>query len=137
MKKYKFVQHVPTFAEGCIPKTFTFTSQEDLILKLSGIGYGNGVGEYFELSGNLIMEVSDSGYHWWVAGKVSSTECLNFNKWEARERPKLTKEEIQGRKDSGELFYDPNKIVISVGGIVLEGFTDDVVTINSINEEGQ
>ncbi len=122
----KFVQHVPTFCDGCEPKSFFFSSQEDLVRELGGLGYGNGVGKYFELSGNTIMEVSDNGYHWWVAGYVSSTEGLTFNKWEAKYKPVKTKEQLQAE---GITTYNPEDITIKVGGITFEGFSGDIVTI--------
>ena len=85
----KFIQHVPPFVDCTLPPAVEWTSQEELVLKLSELGYGNGVGKYFELSGNTVMEVSDNGYHWWVAGRVTSTEGLTFDKWSPKEKPKL------------------------------------------------
>ena len=110
-----FVQHIPTFAEGVEPKVFEWETQEELVFKLSEIGYGNGVGEYFELSENLIMEVSNNGYHWWVAGRVSSVEGLTFEKWTAKEKPTVAL-----NPDSNG--YDPSKVIVIINGVKCEGF---------------
>lgn len=111
----RFIQHIPTFAEGVEAKVFEWETQEELVLKLSEIGYGNGVGEYFELSENLIMEVSDNGHHWWVAGKVSSVEGLTFEKWVAKEKPLVS-------LNSDSKAYNPSEVIVTINGIKLEGF---------------
>lgn len=116
MKK-KFIQHVPTFVEGAEAKVFEWETQEELVMKLSEIGYGNGVGKYFELSGNLIMEVSDNGYHWWVAGRVSSTEGLHFDTWSAKVRPTMA-------VNPDSKAYNPSEIIVTMNGVKLEGFCE-------------
>lgn len=119
----KFIQHIPSFINGVEPKSFEFNTQNELIVRLFEMGYGVKGGTWFEVSGNLIIEVSEKGYNWWVAGRVKSLEGLSFNKWQ----PKEGADKLLTRSDPplmGGKTYNAKEVPVTINGKVLTGFAD-------------
>ena len=82
----KFIQHIPTFVEGCTPKDYLFETTEQLLqtpLFLEASQRKNF--NHFAISDNYIMQVCDNGKFWWVMGTVLDSSSIDLPKWKANE----------------------------------------------------
>lgn len=79
-----FRQHIPAFVEIDGPQPECEFSNTDDLLALEVVQrYGKGVDfSHFAMHGNLLMEISDDGFKWWVVGSVSDPSAVDLPKWE-------------------------------------------------------
>ncbi len=80
----KFTQHIPSFVDhrGEIPNG-AFETTDDLLRLEIVKRYGKGEDfSHFALSGNHLMQISDSGFKHWVVGYIEKPNEVDLPKWE-------------------------------------------------------
>lgn len=78
----RFIQHIPSFVEGCEPKIYEFNKLEELLCQpLFKHASEQPKFSHFAMSDNHIMEISDEGFHWWVLGRIEKPEMVDLPQW--------------------------------------------------------
>lgn len=107
---YKFTQYIPPMVDyRSEPASFVFETEEEMTSELSKLGYGLSkcrVFSHYAVIDNLLMEVSDEGFYWWVVGTASPVPTW-LPKWEAKYREFKTE-------------YKPENVVVILNGVVLQ-----------------
>lgn len=77
-----FRQHTPSFVDVDRPEAIPFETTEQLLALEVVRRYGKRPDfSHFALSGDLLMEISDEGHHWWVVGYIDQPELVDLPKW--------------------------------------------------------
>jgi hypothetical protein len=79
-----FRQHIPGFVgdPDDSPKEYTFETTEELLALEVVQRYGKGPDfSHFALFGDLLMEISDGGRHWWVVGYLGDPTSVDLPQW--------------------------------------------------------
>jgi len=79
----KFKQHIPNFCTGIdIIPDFEFKTTEDLLsLEVVKQYSSEKHHEHFCMSGNMLMQIKDNGFLWWVIGYIENPNEINLPKW--------------------------------------------------------
>jgi hypothetical protein len=79
-----FRQHVPAFVElGGPPPVLSFSTTAELLALEVVQRYGKRPEfSHFALDGNLRMEISDGGRHWWVVGYIEDPSSVYLPAWD-------------------------------------------------------
>jgi hypothetical protein len=78
----KLFINVPAFVQTDTYPTYEFETIEDLVQSGNIDAYLKN-DNHLELSGNLLMSVSEDQKYWWVIGRVASTEGISLPTWKA------------------------------------------------------
>lgn len=76
----KFIQHIPTFVDGCTPQDFYFNTLEELEDSLKKLGYLTD-GLSLVRGGDLLMQINEEGDYWWVLGRLRNYNGLSIRQW--------------------------------------------------------
>jgi hypothetical protein len=80
-----FRQHIPAFVD-CgedSPPLHEFETTADLLALEVVKRYSQNKGfSHFALNDNLLMEISDEGFRWWVVGRVSDPSSVSLPEWD-------------------------------------------------------
>lgn len=90
-----FIQHIPTFVETTPAAWIDFKTTQDLLSLGCIQRYSFQIGSWFVMSGNLLMQISQEGFHWWVIGHVRNPLDIDLPQWEG---PKYYAELKDGTK---------------------------------------
>ena len=108
----EFTQHIPAFVDVGRepPPSFEFDTLDELLSNEVVKRYGKGKDfSHFALSDNYLMEISDSGFHWWVVGYIKNPDDIDLPKWEGW---KYRAELSNGKK----VILNGDEVVSSCGG---------------------
>ena len=79
----KFIKHVPGFVEGDNCLSIMFKTKEDLLSdSVFKRCINRNQSSHFEISGNVLIEVSNNGFHWVAVGYIENPEDIDLPKFE-------------------------------------------------------